>query len=325
MSNKADESTRIVPAWVQDLPARARRLASALGPWLLSQSEELSKKYTRHELRQAGVEIFKQAMSAEMTTFAQARKQLLLRLAKVEDPVERVNITANLRYVEEEVRRFSVYVSAFEQTKEETTEAPNPEITTIDAVWLDRFDDLAKRHNEPWRRELLAKALVLEAEQPGTIGLRVLWLIGTMEEISFVAFSTILDLGMTLDGQKIIPDTLDSKAHIPGCALSKTATLGNLAYILDDTGLLASKEAHTRAREDTMTASYGDRTFVIGVGKGLKIGGVLLSGLGLTLARLHDAKFNQLGSDAFEKWIKRFGDKAVETTKNTGSADGNLP
>jgi len=313
---KETKSQGHLPAWLSGFPAKTKRIITSVGPWVLGQFDEVSKKYTKHQLRQAGVEILTSAMSAEMATLAEARKLLLLRIANASDPVEGVTATANLRHVEEEVRRFGVFVAALDYAHQSREGGTSPEVTILDAVWLDRFDEFARRQNEPWRRELLAKALAKEAEQPGRIGLRALWLIGTLEEHIFRAFATILDLSSTVDLEYVLPSFSATDTPIPGCDFEEANTISHLTFMLQDTGVLASDQSVLTSNGRPMVSRYGDKSYRIEVPKRFQIrGSIILSPLGTVLSSLYEPKFNPLGAEIFQRWIDGLGIYAVEIPK----------
>jgi Protein of unknown function (DUF2806) len=73
----------------------------------------------------------------------------------------------------------------------ECTDKPQEEFSqpVISDHWIDKFNQLARSKNEEWRQDLLSRALAAEAANPGSISPRALWLIGTLEEDKFQAFS----------------------------------------------------------------------------------------------------------------------------------------
>ena len=68
-----------------------------------------------------------------------------------------------------------------------------------DASWWDMFEGLARRRNETWRRELLARALVEYDRVPGSIGLKAIWELGMMESDDFGCLAAFCDSALHID------------------------------------------------------------------------------------------------------------------------------
>ena len=172
---------------------------------------------------------------------------------------------------------------------------------------MDKFSELARAHNEPWREDLLARALAAESAFPGTVSPRALWLLGTLEERVFNAFATLLDLASSLAGGLMIPHHQSfANRSIPNCSLGENVSIGNLIYQLDEVGLFADALTTSRtARKDSaFMAGYGSTSFVVRcIGEDLAISGVIPTGLGASLASFYQPKHNPLGKEIFDAWI----------------------
>ena len=46
---------------------------------------------------------------------------------------------------------------------------PSEEALQASEHWIDRFRDLSRQYNEPWREDLLARALQRESYSPGSV------------------------------------------------------------------------------------------------------------------------------------------------------------
>jgi hypothetical protein len=172
---------------------------------------------------------------------------------------------------------------------------------------MDKFAELARMRNEPWREDLLAHALATESSSPGTVSPRALWLIGTLEEDAFNAFATLLDLCSFIGGGLMIPnyDKFDRR-KIPECPLGNDFVIGSLLYRLDEVGLFTDPITTTRnfQRGNQFLATYGTKRFIVTcTGSDLSVGGAIPTRLGDSIASFYQAKHNPLGQDIFDTWI----------------------
>jgi hypothetical protein len=186
--------------------------------------------------------------------------------------------------------------------------------------WIDKFSELARAHNEPWREDLLARALAKESSTPGTVPVRALWLLGTLEEKQFIAFATILDLCSVCEDGLVIPSHLSfSTRPILGCALEPKdkISIGHLIYRLQDIGLLAdtNNSFMEPSKKDQMIAEYGTIKISIDVSKGnFQIRGVMLTSLGESIASFCERKFNPLGKEIFDAWLNSLKQSMISYT-----------
>ena len=172
------------------------------GARLVSLSTEASRRYADHQIRLASVDAFKQALAAEGSAMVATRKKLLASATGADD-VTKVRIQSDLKFLEEECRKYRIYLTSFDHVRDDA--APSETATTIEPAWLDRFDEYARKQNELWRADLLAKALAMEAAKPGSIGPRALWVIGTMDENVFHAFASLLDICTIVGDTPLVP------------------------------------------------------------------------------------------------------------------------
>ena len=293
------------------------RLIGACGPWAAGLSDEASKRMAQHRARQAAVDVLREALSAEVKTLAKAREELLLRRAKAKD-VERVRIDNDLKYITEEARKCRVYKVAFDYAPQaEQTEEPEQSKIALDEVWLDRFHEAARKCNEEWRVDLLAKALTEESKEPGRLGLRSLWLIGTMEERLFHAFSELLDMFLLFDGNWFIPDedyATDYEVNNP--KLGKLS-LGQVIFLTAEVGLVGDPQMSGYSwKESPMEVSYADKKFEYSPDLPRWDKGVVLTQVGTQIARLHAPKPNNVGTRIFDNCRKRLNRGTPEAPRH---------
>ena len=158
----------------------AFNIVKSIGPLLISQSEIVSDSYVKHREKLASVEIRKELIIDEAKTLNEVRKQLLTKFTE-SNAEDRIKIKKDIEYIEGNLRQLNLGQKALsylpppkdEQSEDQTSLEITPH-------WMDKFNELARIRNEPWREELLARALATEASTPGVVTPRALWLIGTL-------------------------------------------------------------------------------------------------------------------------------------------------
>lgn len=185
---------------------------------------------------------------------------------------------------------------------------------------MDKFNEYARANNEEWRKDLLSKALAMEAENPGFIGPRALWTIGTIDEYLFHAFASLLDISSNIGEKDIIPTSavmLYQKEPIPNCKLGKDKATANLVFLLSDSGLIGdpiTSELYVESDKE-IVATYGDNTSILNTKKELVIRGVIPTVLGITISKLYTSKPNELGLKIFNTWLESIDETVAD--KNT--------
>jgi hypothetical protein len=265
-------------------------------------------------MRLASVEAGKEMLLQEIRMLGEVKKKLFDSYVAA-GPEERVRIRRDLDEIAGSLRQLKVGTQALgylpapaEQPATEAnaseTDQPQPELSQH---WMDRFNDLARAHNEPWREELLARALAAESLDPGTVSPRALWLLGTMEEGLFHAFATILDLSSFVAAGLMIPahDAFNERP-IPNCHVAGGVSIGNLVFRLEELGLLADTATTSRTipKESAFLAGYGtNRVAIRCTTDALSIRGVIPTGLGASVSSFYQPKVNPLGKEIFDSWI----------------------
>jgi hypothetical protein len=296
-----------------DIAKSTWNVIKSIGPFLISQTDSASEAYARHCARLAAVDAGKELLLAEIHAYSDIKKKLLKRFVAA-DGEERIRIRRDLDEISASVRQIKVGTQALGYLTSHTSEqsAPNPsptppQQTEVSLHWMDKFNELARAHNEPWREDLLARALAAESAYPGTVSPRALWLLGTLEEPVFNAFATLLDLAsFVADGLMIPNHQAFSSRPIPNCSLGSNIAIGNLIYQLDEVGLFADSLTTTRTvhKDTTFLTGYGSRRFLVQCATSdLSISGVIPTGLGASLASFYTPKENPLGKEIFDAWL----------------------
>lgn len=173
--------------------------------------------------------------------------------------------------------------------------------------WLDRFDELAKKHNEPWRKDLLSRALAQEAKSPGSVSPRALWIIGTIEKPLFDNFAALLDLSVF----EMIPARNAYKIDV-----GNGRTIGHLTFSLSDVGLIgASDSMRGLPRGSHFRITYGSDTYLLEFHKDYEIGGIIFTKLGHEIASFYEAKPNDIGRKILADWLAAMSDEICTKKK----------
>ena len=310
------------------VPEKAKsvwRIVKAAGPLLIAQSRKLSEAYAQHQLRLAEVEAIKELMIAEARTIAEVRKKLIDRYLDAA-PEDRLRLRQDIEVAEKDLRQLGVYQKAIEHVPDNP--APSPQPTSAESLdppddfkaWLDTFNDYARKQNEPWRAELLARALALESSTPGALGQRALWFIGTIDERSFHAFAALLDIAPNIGGSYVIPNQGPfAEKPIPTCALGSNVHLGNILFLLSDLGLVGDILTSQKifVANNLVIAAYGQQRAVMRTKEEVRLQGVILTSLGDTLARLYEPKPNSLGAEIYKAWLDSIRSGPLEILHET--------
>jgi hypothetical protein len=297
----------------------------AAGPLLLTQSAKLSEAYAQHQLRLAEVEATKELMVTEARMITEVRKKLIDRYLDA-SPEDRVRLRQDIETTEREFRQLGVYQRAIDYvpekpTSQETLAAPED----IDApeqfnAWLDTFNEYARKQNEPWRADLLSRALAIESVTPGALGQRALWFIGTVDEVAFHAFAALIDIALYIGNTYVIPNHRPYlEKPIPTCAIGTRTHLGNILFQLGDLGLVGDVQTSQLnfPADAVLPIRYGAQQIIAKTKEELKIKGVILTSLGEIVARLYQPKPNELGQEIYNAWVQSFRSGPHEIVNET--------
>ena len=298
----------------KDTYEAAKSIVAGIGPYLLAQSESTSDAYARHKLKMANVDATKTLLIEEAKSIAKARDSLREKYVEA-SPEERIRIRRDLRGTECDIRQMQVATTAIEYlpqfSNQESSESTDTEQTTVPELdpvpehWMDRFNHYARQANEPWRTDLLARALAMQASNPNAVTMRALWTIGTLEKTKFDAFSAILDVSSRSHDSIFIPGNRVLNLKIPKCDLGHSVQLGALAFELGDTGLLADNNSQLTIPQNVQALiRYRETAYRIKNKTGpLQISGMMPSETGASIARFYQTRNNPFGLELLNKWI----------------------
>lgn len=281
----------------------------SVGSFLISQSDRASEAYAGHRARLASVDAARELLTEEGKALIEVKKRLLEKLVEAPSD-ERLRIRRDLDELSASSRQLNIGVKALEFLTETATHTePDPPNKTpeIKQHWFDKFCELARAHNEPWREDLLARALAAEAKCPGTVSPQGLWLLGTMEEEMFHAFAIILDICFTLGVVYILPSFKDIYSlKIKSSFLDRKLTVSQLSFRLSNSGLIGDRYTHLRCRKGKpINLSYGKLCYrICPLTNDLKIEGVTLTKMGTTIASFYKRKQKALGEKLLRKFVE---------------------
>lgn len=299
------------------------RIIRAVGPLLISQSKEASEAFAEHQLRLAKVEAAREFMLKEANSLAEIRNNLRNSFYEV-SPEERIRIKRDIDETEKEIRRLNIVSNALEQLPPPQVDENGNEVGTesdkpnISPHWMDKFDEYARANNEEWREELLTKALALEAQSPGAVGPRALWIIGTIDDYLFHAYASLLDVSANIGGGFVIPNHQRfNEKPVPNCALGSNKAIGNLVFMLSDLGLIGDTLTSQKQMPEKvpLIATYGKNVSLITTKQKLNIKGVIPTILGETIAKLYTPIPNELGEEIYNTWLDSLSDAVADKKK----------
>lgn len=296
------------------VPEKAKalwRIVKATGPLLIAQSAKLSEAYAQHNLRLAEVEAIKELMIGEAKIITDVRKKLIDKYLDA-SPEDRLRLRQDIDMAERDLRQLGIYHKAIEHLPKNesatdtasTEESLNP--TPEFKAWLDAFNDYARKQNEPWRSAMLARALALESQTPGSVGQRALWFIGTVDDREFHAFAALLNISINLFGSYVIPNfTNFVEREIPDYFNAPGKQVGQALFIVSNLGLYGDilQSSKKLPSGSLLVANYGKRKIVAKLKQDITVGGVLPTALGDTISKLYEPAINELGLEVFNNWI----------------------
>lgn len=310
------------PERIKEYGTTIHNFAKAIGPFIISRSEEASEKFAEHKARLATVDIMKEVLIGEAKIYQSAKEELLKRCISSDD-VERVRIKRDIREIDESIRTLKIGQKALAylpgtNSENEASDKDTDNPIILDS-WQDRFNKLAKLNNEAWREDLLARVLAKESISPGSISPRTLWLIGTLEEKSFHAFAALLDISVFIASNVMIPNTKvrANNVEIKNSSFGVGLDAGNLVYMLSDVGLIADTTSTQRTlpKDSEFATIYGDERAIVKCTSEMKVGGIMYTTLGHSIASLYDAKPNQEGLVLYNNWLEELGKRNFEIRK----------
>lgn len=284
------------PGWAKNIGAATLRRAIVV-------FDSGSKRIQLHKARIDGVEGVKSVLLKEAQALSSAYKKLGDKLADC-DEEEFVELRQRMEYVGGELRRVRVGLGALERLAvdggSEDSKQSDPD-KAIPDTWLDRFDEYAKRANEPWRIELLERALALMASKPDSLSTQALWLIGTISSEAFDAFAFLLDHCIYVDKAGFVPFTVNMNEGIQ--YRDGVLSLGQVMYRLQGLGLVSPDTSSYLKPNTRAIVTYGSRSVSITAASQTTITGHAPTILGYQIAELYQIKHIERVDQCFDAFI----------------------
>lgn len=181
-----------------------------------------------------------------------------------------------------------------------------------DASWWDMFESLARRRNEPWRQELLARALVEYDRVPGSIGLKAIWEIGMMESDDFGCLAAFCDSALHIDGKPVVllePEQ-QAKFRFEDADAVREINLAHAISALIDAGLVSQAATQFSTKEPVRLEHLKGPTWFIhqhvvssaDANHDIQINGFFVNDVALDICKLYDPKVNIASDASFEEF-----------------------
>jgi len=294
----------------------------SLGPLALSLWPTASKNMLKHQLAEEGILGLKRGLELENENYAAVERTILDQIPKA-SPKELLEVEQKLEFLRSKrcqidvVGKALVYLNENENKVEtrpaieiQAANPPSPPqeepmgAEIISDHWVDHFNRLARQRNEPWRAELLARALAAESKKPGSVSPKALFEIGMLDEVSFHKFILWLNHSVFVEGGRHVVVWFDDYAKMD-IAVPTTGGSTNLRYLRTDLEEAGLTGGHGNLVCPGITqVSYGKRHVSISSeSHDLTIVGSISTDIGGTLAQFHHQEPTELGYEIFDGWL----------------------
>lgn len=213
---------------VNEKPGKLLKLLYAFGPkGLVNYVAGGRLRLSQLKMQEA---LFDQCGKAILENYAKLTKKL----AASGKAAERLTLSSLLEQAEGDIRLLATVRRSFAHIPEEESQdkVPDEESEKIDLSWWSMFEDFARRPNEAWRVDLLAKALAENERENGAICLKALWEIGMLEADDFGALALFCDCAVLIDRKPLV--LLDPEEQNEFVIDLGDGRQGNLAYVVAD-------------------------------------------------------------------------------------------
>lgn len=197
-----------------------------------------------------------------------------------------------------------------------------------DASWWDMFEGLARRRNEPWRQELLARALVEYDRVPGSIGLKAIWEIGMMENDDFGCLAAFCDSALHIDGKPVvlIEPEQQAKFRFEDADAVREINLAHAISALIDAGLVSQAATQFSTKEPVRLEHLKGPTWFqhqhvdqsADANHDIQINGFFVNDVALDICKLYGPKLNIASDASFEEFQSLMTEAAKEQPEIIG-------
>lgn len=209
---------------VNDKPGRLARLFLAFAPeaavnWVMNRRLRLAQIKVQEDL-------FDLCCKAVLDDYSKAAKKAARSVKGARNPA----LIHLLEQMEGDLRLLGTVKRSLAFLPEDGAESSGA--GENDLSWWSIFEDFARRPNEEWRIDLLAKAVAANETEPGAIRLKALWEIGMLEADDFGMLALFCDCAVHLDGKPLV--ILDPEEQNEFAMELDDGRVGNLAHIIAD-------------------------------------------------------------------------------------------
>ena len=203
-----------------------------------------------------------------------------------------------------------------------------------DVTWWDTMETLARRLNDPWRTELLAKAMVEYDSDPGCIRIKALWEIGMMESDDFYLLASFCDSSLYIDGKAMMllePNEQarfhfedEDQLRVVNLSYAVSALVGmglvdqsSVQFSTTDPVLLEHDSGPTRFTHHPKISRSGDTS--------IQIDAFSATNIAMDICRLYKPKFNVASDANFELFKELMRAESEEDSSNLGKVEFYAP
>lgn len=226
-AKSADMTFNMAADLVNEKPGKLLKLLYAFGPkgvahWVVNGRLRLTQVKMQEEL-------FNQCCKAVLANYANLSKKY----ANSSSGAKKFALSTLLEQAEGDFRLMATVRRSFAYIPEPLPPSgEQDDAEESDLSWWSMFEDFARRPNEKWRIDLLARTLAASEVAPGSIRLKALWEIGMLEEDDFGMLALFCDCAVHIDGKPLI--LLDPEEQNEFVQELGDGRVGNLAHIVAD-------------------------------------------------------------------------------------------
>ena len=324
VEKSAEVALNMASDLVNEKPGRLLKLLYAFGPkgavrWVANGRFRLTQLKMQEEL-------FNQCCKAVVDNYAKLSKKY----ASATAGSKTLALSTLLEQAEGDVRLMATVKRSFAYILDGADSADEQErADKSDLSWWSMFEDFARRPNEEWRIDLLARSLAANEVEPGAIRLKALWEIGMLEADDFGMLALFCNCAVHVDGKPLI--LLDPEEQNKFAPELGDDRVGNLAYVvadLVDRGLaqksLTQFDTTELVRLDHQSGPHYLRYKPPGAAEGqqtvIQIPAYGPTDYTLDICRLYDANLND-ASDANYECLRRTLEESAKSDEEFGAVE----
>ena len=317
--NLPEKSQQTAPTGKSNITARVLSWVQKAGPFLISLSDVASDQFAKHKGKVAAQEALAQVFLEEHKAALRVKEEILKRLPDAAE-TGRAEIRMRLGEVDKHLRTVEILAKAVPEIArlEEIAGSAEADTRELSDHWMDHFIHLSSSKNEPWRKDLLARALAIETSKPGTIRAKDLWSIGTLSEQEFHALAHMLDVSTYFVDGPMVPNLPGNFMNTPieKCQLHDCPHYGNICVVLLEANLIhpvtdVGGPIKNFDEFEKSVVQYCGRSYEVEFPAGFSVRGLHFTALGGTLARLYIPTPNEVGTGIFEAFISTLKAKGI--------------